>query len=308
VSIADSFGASSVPLAYHFTTVAERLTKHVVVHNFGVGGIGPPEYLQLLCFEALPLDPDALVLNIFVGNDIAFAGAGVREEDSFLRSWLDANYVYLVSVPRRIARIRREREEREREAGAHASRDSTAGDRSRDATSGEPGALASTASDVEREYPWVLDPFLEPPTFSKSAFLENQRVHALDVAAGGQEVFGPFFEVLDEIVRQAGSIPLCVVLIPEEFQVEDDLWAEVRAVLPGVELERDRAQRLIGAWLSARGVSFIDLLPRLRAVEPLADGRRHVYLLRDTHFNVRGNRIAGEALAEWIRKTFPDTP
>ena len=35
-----------------------------------------------------------------------------------------------------------------------------------------------------------------------------------------------------------------------------------------------------------------------RAVPPLTDGWRHVYHLRDTHFNVRGNRVAGEALAQ----------
>jgi hypothetical protein len=45
----------------------------------------------------------------------------------------------------------------------------------------------------------------------------------------------------------------------------------------------------------------LDLPPPLRAVPPLADGRRHLYHLRDTHFNARGNRAAGWALAEFVR-------
>jgi hypothetical protein len=37
-------------------------------------------------------------------------------------------------------------------------------------------------------------------------------------------------------------------------------------------------------------------------VPPLADARRHVYHRQDTHFNARGNRIAGEALGEALRR------
>ena len=42
---------------------------------------------------------------------------------------------------------------------------------------------------------------------------------------------------------------------------------------------------------------MLDLLPLLRTVEPMKDGRRHVYQLRNTHFNARGNEVAGRALA-----------
>ena len=38
----------------------------------------------------------------------------------------------------------------------------------------------------------------------------------------------------------------------------------------------------------------------MRAVEPLEHGRRHVYHLRDSHFNAAGNRVAGEALAAFL--------
>ena len=58
---------------------------------------------------------------------------------------------------------------------------------------------------------------------------------------------------------------------------------------------------MIGDWLSRQGIPTVDLLPPLLAVEPLADGRRHLFHLRDTHFNARGNDVAGKALAEGLR-------
>jgi hypothetical protein len=47
-------------------------------------------------------------------------------------------------------------------------------------------------------------------------------------------------------------------------------------------------------------VAYLDVLPVLRAVAPLPDGNRHLYSLRDTHFNRRGNRFVGRALADFL--------
>ena len=92
------------------------------------------------------------------------------------------------------------------------------------------------------------------------------------------------------------------MLIPEEFQVEDDVWALVAAGADGGTLDRDLPQRLLGQWLAKQDIPCLDLLPALRAVAPMADGRRHVYQLRDTHFNARGTEVAGEELAGFLRR------
>ena len=109
------------------------------------------------------------------------------------------------------------------------------------------------------------------------------------------------FGALREIRRVAGDVPLVVMLIPDEFQVEDELWQQVSGELQRSDLDRDQPQRRITEWLRAEGITFLDLLPILRAVPPMADGNRHLYHLRDTHFNARGNAVAGEALAEFLR-------
>jgi hypothetical protein len=89
------------------------------------------------------------------------------------------------------------------------------------------------------------------------------------------------------------------MIIPDEFQVEDELWERV-SERAGRPLERDRPQALLQAWLAEEQIPHLDLLPILRAAPPLADGRRHLYHARDTHWNARGNRIAAQALADFL--------
>jgi hypothetical protein len=43
------------------------------------------------------------------------------------------------------------------------------------------------------------------------------------------------------------------------------------------------------------------VLPHLRAAPREDDGKLHVYHLRDTHLNRKGNEIVGRALAEFVR-------
>ena len=59
-------------------------------------------------------------------------------------------------------------------------------------------------------------------------------------------------------------------------------------------------------WLEAQGIPNLALLPILRSVVPLPDGQRHLYHLQDTHFNARGNDVAGKAMADFIREHFAE--
>jgi hypothetical protein len=60
--------------------------------------------------------------------------------------------------------------------------------------------------------------------------------------------------------------------------------------------------------LGRLGIPVFDLLPVMRAVEPLADGKRHLYHLTDTHWNVRGNAVAGAELAKFVRALLAKAP
>jgi hypothetical protein len=290
VTIGDSFSIGVVPHALHFTTVCER-ELGVPVDNMGIIGVGPPEYLDMLVDEALPLDPSVIVVDLFVGNDFVFPPKTSGASRALARSWLERGNVLLWIVPTRLARVLEERRERSRQGGRIAV---VQGQEARDSRA------------LEEAYPWLADPRLEADTFSEAAYLAIERRRARETGTLTASDLEPLHGVLLEMKRAAGSIPLCVMLIPDEFQIEDEVWRKVCEEAESERnLDRDRPQKLIVPWLEANGIPCLDLTPILRAAEPLEDGNRHLYHLRDTHFNARGNRVAGEALAKFLAERLP---
>src|SRR2546426_9094860 len=154
----------------------------------------------------------------------------------------------------------------------------------------------STPEQLAALYPQLADPLLETPSVSSELYFAVEMRNAEGICLPHDGLYEPFFETLMEMERAAGDVPLAFMVIPEEFQVEDDLWEEGvrRSVQP---LDRDLAQHTLVPWLNARGRAVLDLLPLMRAVKPMKDGRRHLYHLRNLHFNARGNEVAGRALA-----------
>lgn len=288
VAIGDSFNVGTVPHAWHFTSVCEQLTG-AQIYNMGVPGIGPPEYLSLLVDEVLPLDPDVILVGIFVGNDLNIDDVLEGLPDAWLRRWFQRDQVLLFVIPERMSRVAEERA-RAQQRGANAG--TVQGER---ATAG-----SMDRAQVAAAFPWLEDPALEEATLSEEAFYRIETERALDICAQVPASIDLLFESLLAMRRAAGEIPMRVMLIPDEFQVEDELWARV-SERAGRELDRDRPQRLLSAWLGERGIPCLDLLPVLREVAPMTDGRRHLYHDLDTHFNARGNRATAEALADFLR-------
>ncbi len=287
VSIGDSFNLGAVPHAWHYTSVCQEHLG-LPVYNLGVPGVGPPEYLRLLVDDALPLDPDMVVVCLFVGNDLTYAEVDQGLPDRALRRWLEREQVLSWVLPRRLARIAAERS---RQPGQDRPAAGVQGERS-------PSGGSERAAQAQA-FPWLADPKLEQGSLSEASFLRLETQRALEICARDPVSLASACARLGQAQAAAGSSRMCVLLIPDEFQVEDELW---QAVLEsaGRELERDRPQRLLGDWFARQGIPFLDLLPALRAVAPLEDGRRHLYHLRDTHFNARGNDVAGQALAQFL--------
>lgn len=282
VFLGDSFSQGVVPHHYHFTTVLERALPGLEAYNVGFVGIGPPEYLRLLRSEALPLRPDLVVVDLFVGNDLHFRGPEHRPH-RLLRLWFDRENLLLSLVPARLARLEAEREA----LGEITFRSASTRGRIR-------------VEELPERMPWLEDPLLEQPGYSEERFLAIEVERATALCRPGVTDFGPAFEVLEELIVAAGDTPLAFVLIPDEFQVEEPLWEAVLAEIPERPLERFHPQDVVQRWLEERGIPTLDLLPILRDQEPLEDGRRHLYHFRDTHFNARGSRVVGEALAGFV--------
>lgn len=286
VSIGDSFSAGVVPHHFHFTTVAERLLG-VPVLNLGFAAAGPYEYRYLLRHEVPALGPDLVVVNLFIGNDLRdVTKRGTR--DRRLRLWFHRDNLLLVQVPRRLARLARERR------GTAARRD----------VGGVQGAAEARRIDgraaLLEAFPWLADPGREVATYLEESYLRVETERAVQALDAPPWQYRRLYRLLGSMRRAAGGVPLAVVLIPDEMQVEDPLWAAVSARLAAPIEERDRPQRLLRQWLDAQGIPCLDLLPVLRREPTDADGRRRLYHRRDSHWNARGNAVAGTALARFL--------
>ncbi|HXU72705.1 MAG TPA: hypothetical protein VN947_25460 [Polyangia bacterium] len=291
-AVGDSFTVGVVPHEFHFTTVAER-DLGCPVDAIGVCAVGPEEYQLLERDEALPLDPNVVVVDLFVGNDIV---DNLRGRDHFrggMRRWLDRHNMLVYELPRRLGIVVRERHR------LHGAMPATPPD-----TKMPPGTILTRAELLKAE-PWLGDPLREPPSMSREAFLELETRHAREICGGGDEpYYKRFWEILDQMRAAAAPRTLAVLLIPDEVQVEDPLWREVSA-RAGVPLDRDRAQRILAARLKEKGIPTLDLLPILRAQPVGSDGMRHLFHRQDSHLNARGNEVTGHALAAFLRPLVP---
>jgi hypothetical protein len=271
VSIGDSFSASTVPLPLHHTKVAERALG-CRVYNAGVARIGPREYKYILQRFALALDPDLIVVDLFLGNDIV-DDHGCNP--SPLRFWLDRENLLLYAVPKRLVK----------------------------GLVPPPNQYPVPPLDqAEMKWPWLADPTREPRGNTEEGYFAIEQAHVIQLCSPEAERYYPdFFTALDEIIAAARGRKLAFMLIPDELQVDDPVWRELVGRNAGVALERDKPQRVVGDWLKARGVPTLDLLPVLRAAPRYGDGQPHLYVFRDTHFNRRGYQFTGQALAEFAR-------
>lgn len=104
---------------------------------------------------------------------------------------------------------------------------------------------------------------------------------------------------LDEIARlsSAAGARCAVVMIPDEFQVNDDVLEAARkyAGIAKSALNLELPQQRLRAFLTERGMACLDLLPAFRRA-------RDTYAPRDTHWNARGNHLAAQEIADWLRR------
>jgi hypothetical protein len=94
---------------------------------------------------------------------------------------------------------------------------------------------------------------------------------------------------------QRRKVPVVLVLIPDEFQVNSAVLAAAlqEANLCHEEVDLDLPQRRLRDFCADQGVLCLDL-------KPFFDGIPDAYAFRDTHWNVRGNHLAAEKMAAWI--------
>jgi hypothetical protein len=131
------------------------------------------------------------------------------------------------------------------------------------------------------------------PTFAEEAFMRIQKDRSW--------IFQPQLRAeLDASI--AAITPFLKVLIPDEQQIDA---AQQRAIataagLPLEQFDFDLPNRALAATLLGLKIDYLDLLPLMRE----RSKSELLYLPRDTHWNIPGNRVAAEAIAarvaEWV--------
>ncbi len=292
--ISGSFGLGVTPHSHNFTTVAERALRdrlaqrfeRVDVFNFGIPNMGMPEYSFMLQTEILALKPWLTVLCVFVGNDLY-----MFDQHKLWRSHVQ-NWA-LFRLARRLFVTHEPAKPRIDLAGKKLD-----------------GALAPTWEHLRtgEEPDYVLDPSKEQPRLPEDVFMakESERVKLCNASNYNvRQNYRLFFQALGRI-REAAGERFSVVVIPDEFQVNDELWGKLMAdKADAADFQRDYPQRRILNFCQEQGLDCLDLLPVIR--EAQQGGR--TYHLRDTHWNARGNQAAGEAIASrLLDRYFRDTP
>jgi hypothetical protein len=261
-ALGDSFSVG-VRVAYedNYLTLLEQKLPGVEVYNFGVSGTGPREYHALLSTVVWTYQPDLVLLPIFVGNDIT-QWIYTPELTKF-----HPESFYVQFALQRMFKLVRER-------------------------------CRWSAENHECDYRMGI-----PPAFSEEGYLsiEASRVPVCQIRDSSflrqrwQDVYHHLGAIISDC--RARGVPVAVALLPDEFQVNDELRRRAMAVRQIKEADIDvlLPQRRLAQFCADRQVPCLDLYPQFAPVGSAA------YHPNDSHWNARGNHIAADTLARWLR-------
>jgi hypothetical protein len=294
--IGDSFVYGSTPqLRDHFLEVAtarlgERLRSDSLTPEMilmGLGAYSPEHEVGLLRAKALPLSPDLVILNFYVGNDVT--GIPIRGRVWRGRVYYSGSPYPLLDLLRQsrlfvlaetmfLTRVR----------GAVLGLWLKRGERRAAAVTGG-GAAEGGAPPHARTLYSLHQQKKDLPVYARQP---DRRTRGL-----WREAEGYLLE-FDRLCREA-HVRWMLHLIPAGIQVDSALRAQVlgRLGLPESRYDFDGPQRRLHAFAEARGVPTCDPLATLRAER---DRGPDLYERNDIHWTVRGNRVAGEVLADSI--------
>ncbi len=291
LGVGDSFVYGAVPPRENFLVVAARELSAapeaapVEMVLMGCPGWNTEHEVGIVRALGPALAPDLIVLCFSVDTDVTgipvrgriiqgnllYVGAQSPGLDALRRSRLFVlgEQVYLRRVTAAARRL----------AGALTGRGAPAG-----ASATSAGAAADTIfAPPTRHYlgrQLRLLPLFAPDPDPRTAALWREAERQLDL--------------FDAACRAAGA-PWLLLVAPSEIQADPRLRDAVlaRAGRPAGAFDFDLPQRRLAGWAASRGVPLVDPLAELRA----ARARGRLYVPDNSHWNARGNALAGALLA-----------
>jgi hypothetical protein len=283
-----AFGLGVEEQSTYLALIEEELrAERVEVINAGLIGAGPDTEARLLEAVGPELQPDLVLLGLFVGNDLLEAMLGtdaveVREGSLVWRPGAQERWESVVTDGRLVAPPR--------SSGvlvpfkgflrmhSHAYRFVSRGYA---ALRRRPGLGERTAGlSVFREEAFCLKHY--PPELEQGW---NRTRDALERIKSWSD-------------RHGASLVL--VLIPFRGQVEAERWREFLQTyrVREEDFDPEKPQTLVKRWAQPAGVTVLDLLPAMRRAR---HGIDELYYRRDPHWTARGHAVAAEDILVQLR-------
>jgi lysophospholipase L1-like esterase len=297
VALGDSFTwGSGVNYDETFVSLVERglqaADSRAEVVNLGLVGYQPEEYLSLLATHGLAYQPDLVLINFYIGNDLMPAQgaqmivAGQRRRAHVNGNWFhdhlswdhwylshDLEYTWIMGA----ALVRRARGESDLGFLAPAST-------IRADTPDSPAAFSGWSPRYLRMIQGMGDQYLKHDT---EAFLSRwNETRAI-------------LEKIDVLLR-GRETPWVLVLLPAEEQVDQGLkrmYLEMLGSAPE-QCDFEKPQRLLREWAQGRDVKVIDLTPAFFANV----SQRRLFIDNDIHLNRNGHALAASTILRELRE------
>jgi hypothetical protein len=303
LALGDSFTYGLVPYEDAVMTVVEARLRDACpgtdldLLNFGVGATGVPDYRTLLSLAFDEYQPDLVVIHFYAGNDGPDLFRHVHDrspvEAQLRRSYLWTYGKNVVKLWRGVA-------------------DSRLARRVERPAAGRPGRIPRGGAVIDPDYrirdddPLLVGPTLSAEAFDRMMAEELRRLYLPREEGLAARAWRPVLADLEamrvQVTRSQARIAL--VVFPSALQVYPELRASLvgrlrrerhRAPLSGAEIDPRLPNRALNGYCRQKGVSCLDVTEAL--VKASQESPAPLYKERDTHWTVRGNRVAAEAEA-----------
>jgi hypothetical protein len=304
MAVGDSFTFGIVPYPDAAMTVLESRLQALCpgldleVLNFGVGGMGVEDYETVVALGFARFTPDLVVVHFYAGNDGPDLYRLVHERERW-RAVLGYSRAWTFTT--NLMRVRRDVNEAVRAAGTRSSEPAPGGSRPRG------GVVVNPRFPLQADDPALVGPVFEPKAYDSTLAGELRRLYVPPDAAIADRAWQPITAALDAIRERVtgGGARVALVIYPSVLQVDEAAREQVverlrrrqrYGPLRPEAIDPAFPQKRLAGYCAPRGLPCVDVTPALVAARHAAPDAP-LYKLRDSHWNVRGNRVAGEAEA-----------
>jgi hypothetical protein len=308
IAVGDSFLFGRVPYPDNVISLLENelekkcsLEKNFSIANFGIAGLQPRDYLEVVKLALKKYHPKTILLHIYLGNDfpqIANLDELIDElpkpENQFKK--YISSHIELFTLYDNLKRVLFA-EVKQPKIDESAKTDPT-----------EEAGHCIPLNEDEQKY--LNQPAFQSNDWFKIVNIEAGRFYpGKDSPEGLTKVRQQFIEPIAEIAKitRDKGIKLIAVLSPSQFPLRPDLrkWFFNKRALDGHPLQTEKfdldlPSKTVAKILSDLGVQFIDISSFLR-VKMENDAQTLYYAPGDTHWNENGNKAASEIMGNLLK-------